>query len=83
MGLQGMIKDLVEKSDYPIGQHLIGKIGDLTSSNHSAIAPFISAAENYPDQHKEAIEQLREKAVIIPVLDITGTGGAGEVLISR
>jgi methylmalonyl-CoA mutase len=79
MGLQGMINDLVEKSDYPTGEKLVST-GDLTVSNHLKIAELISAAENYKDNHKETLESIakaaeRSKA---PVLGITGTGGAGK-----
>ncbi|MEQ9229194.1 MAG: methylmalonyl-CoA mutase family protein, partial [Cyclobacteriaceae bacterium] len=78
MGLQGMINDLVEKSDFPIGQNLNGQVKSLDASNHNAIARLISAAENYPDDNKGQMEALREKAAKTPVLGITGTGGAGK-----
>ncbi len=78
MGLQGMINDLVEKSDFPIGQNLNGQVKSLDASNHNAIARLISAAENYPDDNKAQMEALREKAAKTPVLGITGTGGAGK-----
>src|SRR4051812_40569793 len=47
MGLQGMINDLVEQSDYPTGQTLISDIAQLTTDSPLAIAQLISAAENY------------------------------------
>ncbi|MCP4459050.1 MAG: methylmalonyl-CoA mutase family protein [Cytophagales bacterium] len=78
MGLQGMINDLVETSDYPIGENLVGQADRLDSHNHNAIARLISAAENFPDDHKAEIESLRKKASNVPVLGITGTGGAGK-----
>ncbi|MEQ9568025.1 MAG: GTP-binding protein, partial [Pseudomonadales bacterium] len=46
--------------------------------DHAAIARVISAAENYPDQHREEMEALRKQATNTPVLGITGTGGAGK-----
>jgi methylmalonyl-CoA mutase len=79
MGLQGMINDLVEKSDFPTGKTLQGS-GELTVNNHLRIAELISAAENYNDLHKEtlaAIAKTAEKSKA-PVLGITGTGGAGK-----
>ena len=45
MGLQGMISDLVEKSDFPLGKKVEGCSDDL--SNVKNIAKLISAAENY------------------------------------
>src|SRR6188768_415447 len=78
MGLQGMINDLVEQSDYATGK-TIDK-GELTTNNHVLIAQYISAAENYFDDHKKAFEEINKKATLskAPVLGITGTGGSGK-----
>jgi methylmalonyl-CoA mutase len=80
MGLQGMINDLVQKCDFPTGHQLNGEVGHLSVNDHKSIARLISAAENFPDQHKDEIKAIREKAknVDVPVLGITGTGGAGK-----
>jgi len=80
MGLQGMINDLVEKSDFSTGQTLNGEVGHLSVSDHTSIARLISAAENFPDAHQvelTKVRQLAEKSKT-PVLGITGTGGAGK-----
>lgn len=78
MGLQGMINDLVQRSDFPVGQNLNGQVKKINTKDHAAIARVISAAENYPDQNREEMEALRKQAVDTPVLGITGTGGAGK-----
>lgn len=80
MGLQGMINDLVEKSDMPTGFKLNGEVGHLSVKDHGSIARLISAAENYPDQHKTELDKIRDIAskTKVPVLGITGTGGAGK-----
>ncbi len=80
MGLQGMINDLVQKSDTPAGFHLNGEVGHLSVNDPGSIARLISAAENYPDQHKAELDKVRELASKIktPVLGITGTGGSGK-----
>jgi isobutyryl-CoA mutase len=80
MGLQGMINDLVEKSDYPTGEKVISDVNELTTTNHLGIAQLISAAENYFDAHKAIFEKVKKKAEAskVPVLGITGTGGAGK-----
>jgi methylmalonyl-CoA mutase len=80
MGLQGMINDLVQKSDTPTGHQLNGEIGHLTVHDHGSIARLISAAENYPDQHQTELKKINELASksTTPVLGITGTGGAGK-----
>jgi methylmalonyl-CoA mutase len=80
MGLQGMINDLVQKSDYPVGNNLSNEVELLREKNPVAIARLISAAENYPDdskKHFDAVNKLAAQSKA-PVLGITGTGGAGK-----
>ena len=80
MGLQGMINDLVSKSDYSIGDKLTNEIELLDVKNPIAIARIISAAENFPDIAKPILDKihLKNKTNKTPVLGITGTGGAGK-----
>ena len=80
MGLQGMINDLVEQCDIALGEKLEHSIKDLELKNVPGIARMISAAENFSDLHKDTIESIRDLAgqKSIPVLGITGTGGAGK-----
>ncbi|HEY9006990.1 MAG TPA: methylmalonyl-CoA mutase family protein, partial [Ohtaekwangia sp.] len=80
MGLQGMINDLVQQSDYPTGLNVIADVTELHTKNHLPIAQLISAAENYYDKHQQIFEQVKKKAATssAPVLGITGTGGAGK-----
>jgi isobutyryl-CoA mutase len=80
LGLQGMINDLVEKSDVPTGEHVIADVNKLSADNPLAIAQLISAAENYYDKHSSTFEAIKKKAEQskTPVLGITGTGGAGK-----
>jgi len=80
LGLQGMINDLVEKSDFPTGKDLKDETKKLKDKNAQAIARLISAAENYPEAAKKQLDEVHEMAekVKVPVLGITGTGGAGK-----
>ena len=82
MGLQGMIDDLLEQSDYPTGNQLNGEPGHLVEKDVKSIARLISAAENYYDlpETRAAIKKVTEQAAAskTPVLGITGTGGAGK-----
>src|ERR1051325_329143 len=79
MGLQGMINDLIEQSDYPTGEELTSN-EQLTTNNPLRIAQLISAAENYFDKHSKIFQDIKKKADTskTPVLGITGTGGAGK-----
>jgi isobutyryl-CoA mutase len=82
MGLQGMIDDLLEKCDFPTGNQLNGEAGHLAEKDVKAIARLISAAENYYDlpETQAALKKIKEQAATskVPVLGITGTGGAGK-----
>ncbi len=80
MGLQGMINDLVQQSDYAIGDQLNGEVDELHEKNPKAIARIISSAENFPEVAKDALDQIhiKNKNSTTPVLGITGTGGSGK-----
>ena len=80
MGLQGMINDLVERSDFATGKSLNGEIDHLKEKDAKSIARIISAAENFPGNAQKELETVQAAAdkADIPVLGITGTGGAGK-----
>src|SRR5690625_2502904 len=80
LGLQGMINDLVEQSDFPIGDKLDDEVRRLEVKDAGAIARLISAAENFQETSKAAFDEIHQmnKDSKIPVLGITGTGGAGK-----
>ncbi|MET1256189.1 methylmalonyl-CoA mutase family protein [Aliikangiella maris] len=78
MGLQGMINDLIEKSDFTTGESPVEALPQY--QNHKHIGQLISAAENYSEKNQALLQQIREAAqqASTPVLGITGTGGAGK-----
>ena len=80
LGLQGMINDLVQKSDYAIGDELNVELSDLAKKEIGAIARVISSAENFPEIAKDTLDKIHTKNENskTPVLGITGTGGAGK-----
>src|SRR6187455_596450 len=80
LGLQGMINDLVEKSDFPLGDNLRNEVEQLASKNPLAIARLISAAENFYAPHQDVFGKVKVLAAtsVSPVLGVTGTGGAGK-----
>jgi methylmalonyl-CoA mutase len=80
MGLQGMINDMLQKCDFPTGQNLNGEVKHLRDKDPKAIARLISAAENFPEEARSILNEVKEQAkeVKTPVLGITGTGGAGK-----
>lgn len=82
LGLQGMIDDLIEQSDFPTGNQLNGEVGHLNDKSPKSIARLISAAENFHElpETQALLKKVEEQATssTTPVLGITGTGGAGK-----
>ena len=81
MGLQGMINDLVASSDFATGENLPkDALEKIIAKDKKIIAQAISAAENFPDKHSKLLTKLRSLSSLnkVPVLGITGTGGAGK-----
>jgi methylmalonyl-CoA mutase len=80
LGLQGMINDLVQKSDFAIGDVLNVDLKSLAKKDIGSIARVISSAENFPEIAKETLANIHQKNKNskTPVLGITGTGGAGK-----
>ncbi|AUS06928.1 methylmalonyl-CoA mutase family protein [Pseudotamlana carrageenivorans] len=80
MGLQGMINDLVQQSDFAIGHGLDVHLEDIQSKSVKDIARVISSAENFPEIAKATLDKIHSinKTSKTPVLGITGTGGAGK-----
>ncbi len=81
MGLQGMINDVLRQCDFVTKEPPIDDaLGRLGSRDPQAIAQAISVVENFEDAsdaiHTAAREALGDRKV--PVLGITGTGGAGK-----
>jgi isobutyryl-CoA mutase len=87
MGLQGMINHMLEECDFDTNQLDKIDLHKVTGKKTNAIARIISAIEN---GHKNIAEYKEEALFIegdkldadtgkaIPVLGITGTGGAGK-----
>lgn len=80
MGLQGMINDLVQRSDFPLGKDIKVNLSQIEGKSKVSIAKLISAAENFPEDYASVWDKLAvlTTASKSPVLGITGTGGAGK-----
>jgi methylmalonyl-CoA mutase len=85
MGLQGMINDMLSKCDFATGSNLNGELKHFGTRNGKAIndkavARLISAAENFPEESRSVLEEVRKMAATskTPILGITGTGGSGK-----
>ena len=87
MGLQGMINDVLQQCDFPIGFSVNGEVERLSKflklgkSKPEAkdVARLISIAENNPELYQKEIRpNLQSLNKPAPILGITGTGGSGK-----
>ncbi|MEX0273641.1 MAG: methylmalonyl-CoA mutase family protein [Flavobacteriaceae bacterium] len=82
MGLQGMINDLVSRSDFGVPPLRLPKGTSLEQALNdkdiNTIARLISLAENKEDSFQEIFTPMEKRGTGIPVLGVTGTGGAGK-----
>ena len=63
MGLQGMIDDLVKKSDFATGESIsVSDIEKIKFEDAKSIAQVISAVENFSDEKPELVSTLKEKS---------------------
>src|SRR5690625_326861 len=80
-GLQGMINIMLEECDFVPTIDLEKDLDRLKAGERQAIARYISYMEN--EQIRESdkqftLETIKQQARDIPVLGMTGTGGAGK-----
>jgi methylmalonyl-CoA mutase len=84
MGLQGMINDMLQQSDFATGANLLADAKEINQKvkeqDYKSIAKLISAAENFPDEFHKVfnVETMHTLSPQTPILGITGTGGAGK-----
>jgi len=81
LGLQGMIDDLVKRSDFATGKKVtVTDLDNISFEDSKSIAEVISAVENFSDEKPELVKEIDERAkdLKIPIIGITGTGGAGK-----
>ena len=81
LGLQGMIDDLVKRSDFATGKEItVEDLDSISFENSTSIAKIISAVENFSEEKPELVKAIDEKSkdLNIPIIGITGTGGAGK-----
>jgi len=80
MGLQGMIWKMVELADRDLTTDLPKNLGKLEDGDTAELARVITALEQgqLPAKQLKELEKSAEARGSIPVLGITGTGGAGK-----
>ena len=81
MGLQGMINDLLEQCDFEKrSPEFKAPLAKVASKDSQVLGTLITVAENYPEVADELRASVKAAmpATRVPVLGITGTGGAGK-----
>lgn len=82
MGLQGMIDLMIEECDFStVSGDVSEEIEKLPTGDVNAIAKLITVAELHVEQNAEAastLEKVKQLEKAVPVVGITGTGGAGK-----
>ncbi|MEJ7780028.1 MAG: cobalamin-dependent protein, partial [Daejeonella sp.] len=80
MGLQGMINDMLKECDFLTRDELNGELSGIGKKDSKAIASAITLAENHPDKTSGFLQEISRlnSGRTIPVVGITGTGGAGK-----
>jgi methylmalonyl-CoA mutase len=81
MGLQGMINDVLQQCDFPLGAQLNGQLKTFPTQDKHILARMISGIENFPEESEQWLGKIvanHSEKTKIPVLGITGTGGAGK-----
>ena len=80
MGLQGMINDLMKKSDFPVAADEVHETEKIKNKDINSIARLITVAECCNENVSKDLKKIKEiaKTKKTPVLGITGTGGSGK-----
>ncbi|MBT1072998.1 fused isobutyryl-CoA mutase/GTPase IcmF [Pelotalea chapellei] len=86
MGLQGMINLMLKECDFAPQRSIEEEINKLKLQDIRAVNTLISLAEQAVHDHTTGYESLRERIRSmgrdVPVIGITGTGGAGKSSLS-
>ena len=86
LGLEGMIKMMIAECDFSTVEGLNGELTDFDTQHKGSVARLITLAEMNGTAPPEQFERMhaavsQKKAALkqqVPVLGITGTGGAGK-----
>ena len=62
MGLQGMINDLMEESDFPTGKNIDVNLNGVFKKDPKTLGRLISAAENYPNEIQDLLKEIEVRA---------------------
>lgn len=86
IGLQGMINAMLEECDFAtVAPDAFEQVEKLPTGDMNAVAKLITLAENQVEKKQESaavvekvMEKVKSMSQSVPVVGITGTGGAGK-----
>ena len=78
LGLQGMIDDLLERADFPVVDDALLDPADLSTDTPALLGRMISTVEQDPNSALATAAREAAADSVVPVIGITGTGGAGK-----
>ncbi|MGI9419324.1 MAG: cobalamin-dependent protein, partial [Geminicoccaceae bacterium] len=80
LGLQGMIRDMLETANRDLCGEQIESLEALAADDHRALARTLTAIEcgRLDDAMRSGLRDAAATKKAVPVLGITGTGGAGK-----
>ncbi len=80
LGLQGMIDDMLERADFDPAASAPVDFKSLAAGEYRELARVITALENgaLDDHRRDELHALAHRQGAVPVLGVTGTGGAGK-----
>ncbi|WP_062200156.1 fused isobutyryl-CoA mutase/GTPase IcmF [Massilibacterium senegalense] len=82
MGLEGMINQMIRECDFPTVTQLTDEFERVKERDSQAIGRLITMVENQHDYGQEevaaTVDKLKSLEKEVPVVGITGTGGAGK-----
>ena len=80
LGLQGMIDDMLARADFDPAQNLPADLDGLFAGEAPALARIITGLEagRLDDHRRDDIHAHAHRRGAVPVLGVTGTGGAGK-----
>ena len=84
LGLKGMIADMMRLADADLTKDAPADLVSLAGGDRNALARIITALEA-DTLRRPLVESLRERsrAITVPLLGVTGTGGSGKSSLAR
>ena len=80
LGLQGMIEDMMQTCDFALSASLPADFHRLADGNTRDLARVLTALQEgtLDEARRDELHALAHRRGVVPVLGVTGTGGAGK-----